>query len=209
MLKAKKPIEEETPKKKKKKIRRLKYKKQQCAFVYETGRQCRNLAVGKSTLCKKHGGNPVALETTMNVEQTKQYLQETVLNNRFKPDVHPLAYIDYSREGLSEVEIAAKFGVSVHSMNKWVEKFEQFALAHEIGTALHEAWWLEKGKEGLNSRHFNTPLFKFLTGNKLGYSEKIENKNLNINTHGVLLVPGKVTDDEWEQENIQDAIDIN
>jgi hypothetical protein len=38
--------------------------------------------------------------------------------------------------------------------------------------------------------------------NKLGYSDKIEQKNINTNIHGVLVIPDKVTIEEWENEVI-------
>ena len=67
--------------------------------------------------------------------------------------------------------------------------------------ALYESWWLVKGKEGLdNPRDFNTPLYKFLTGNKLGYSDKVESKNFNVNA-GVLVVPKTPESlEEWEKK---------
>jgi len=82
-----------------------------------------------------------------------------------------------------------------------------FNTAPEIGQALHEAWWIQQGKNGLTNRGFNTSLFKFLTSNKLGYSDKMETKSLNMNLHGVLMVPDKMSDDEWE--NDEDIIDFD
>ena len=72
--------------------------------------------------------------------------------------------------------------------------------AFEVGQVLHEAWYLKTGKDGLKQRGFNTTLFKFLAGNKLGYSDKMESKNFNLNqnVHGVLVVPAKVSEEEWE-----------
>ena len=81
-----------------------------------------------------------------------------------------------------------------------------FNKAYDIGKAMHEAWWIEQGKSGLNNRGFNTSLFKFLTSNKLGYSDKMETKNMNMNVHGVLMVPDKVSEEEWEQD--EDVIDV-
>jgi hypothetical protein len=55
----------------------------------------------------------------------------------------------------------------------------------------------KEGKDNLDNRGYNTGLFKFLTGNKLGYSDKIESKNLNV-TAGVLMVPATMEAEEWE-----------
>lgn len=191
------PVEEAFEKaiKKTKKIKR--YKKKRCAFV-KNGIQCRNNSVGKSTLCKKHGGNPIIEKNLI----TDTEVTELLVNTKYNPQYHPIQFIDLSRSGLSEIEIAAEFGIGLNTLRGWSEKFSTFHTAYEIGQALHEAWYLQQGKSGLRDRNFNTSLFKFLTGNKLGYSEKIENKNLNMNVHGVLMVPDKQTEDEWEEATI-------
>jgi len=186
----------------KRKIKK-KYKKQRCSFVGMTSResteisQCKNLAVGKGTLCKKHGGDPVIKENLISTTMAK-YLDFP--NAKFEASVHPIQYIQMSREGSSEVEIAAQFEVSVDTLRKWAEKYESFNTAYEVGQAMHEAWWIREGKSNLNERSFNTSLFKFLTMNKVGYSDKIEQKSMNMNVHGVLVIPDKVTAEEWEEE---------
>lgn len=180
---------------------RKRYKKQKCAYVAIVGVDsipCRKNAVGKSTLCKEHGGNPIDHDNLVSVIDDKSVLG----NSKFDAKVHPLLFIDLSRQGMSEVEIAASFEIGKDTLLKWAERYKEFATAFEIGQALHEAWWLQQGKSGLhNVRNFNTVLFKFLTGNKLGYSEKIENKNLNMNVHGVLLVPSKISPEDWAAQN--------
>lgn len=183
-----------------KKIKR--YKAQRCAFV-DLGKQCKFKAVGKSTLCKKHGGNPVIKSNLI----TQEEMPLAGLDTKYNPAVHPVDYIDFSRRGMSDVEIAAQFKVSVETIRSWAEKYEVFNRAFDIGKALHESWWLQQGKGGLNNRGFNTSLFKFLTSNKLGYSDKMETKNMNMNVHGVLMVPDKMTEDEWEKE--EDIIDVS
>jgi len=150
-------------------------------------------------LCKKHGGNPIIKENLIPQKVEMNHLSHT---SKFNPAKHPIAFMKLSRIGMSLVEIASKFKVAPTSIKSWAEKYESFAFAYEMGQAMHEAWWLQKGKNNLNSRDFNTTLFKFLTGNKLGYSDKIETKSMNLNVHGVLKVPDSVTEDEWENEEI-------
>ena len=185
-----------------------KYVKQRCDFILENGKKCRNNAVGKGTLCKKHGGDSIIKENMVPIvhENEKGMIP---YGSKFNPAVHPLEYIELSRGGLSKVEIAARMEVSVHTLQNWAEKFESFHIASEIGDALHEAWWIERGKGGLDSKSFNTSLFKFLTSNKLGYSDKMETKSTNLSLHGVLVAPDAVTEDEWESENdTEDVIDV-
>lgn len=179
-----------------------KYVKQKCAYIDSDGKRCSRNAIGKGTLCKKHGGNPIIKENLIPQKYEKDLLG---ISTKFNPAVHPLQYIELSRQGMSRVEIAAKMKVSVLTLQKWAEKFESFYSASEIGDALHEAWWIERGKGGLENRSFNTSLFKFLTSNKLGYSDKMETKSTNLNLHGVLLAPNAVTEDEWENEDIHDV----
>ena len=146
-----------------------------------------------------HGGIVSPEETTLSPAATGLYLTEFAQNSKYEPEFHPIEYINLSRQGKSEVEIAASFEVGLNTMRNWGEKFEQFAIARDCGKALYESWWLTVGKAGLtDARFFNTPLFKFLTGNKLGYSEaRTESKNLNLNASGVLVVPTAQSEDEW------------
>lgn len=181
------------------------YIKQRCDFIYPDGHKCKNNAVGKGTLCRKHHGDPIIKENMI----PQKYETELIpFASTFNPAVHPLEYIELSRSGMSKVEIAAQMETSVVTLQNWAEKFESFHKASEIGDALHEAWWIERGKGGLDSRNFNTSLFKFLTSNKLGYSDKMETKAQVLNIHGVLLAPDAVSEDEWENEGAEDVIDV-
>ena len=157
---------------------------------------CKKYAVGKSDLCKKHGGDPLIRENLMTQGQTPSFLAQLT---KYDPNIHPSLFLDLAREGLSEVEIAARFEVSIHTMRGWTEQFYEFNSAYEIGAVIYESWWLQEGKGNLGNRNYNTTLFKFLTGNKLGWTEKIESKNVNINA-GVLVVPSKISQEEWEKK---------
>lgn len=191
------------PQKTLKKRKVLRYKKQRCAFIKSDGTQCKNSAVGNGQLCGHHGGTTVIEDNLVAVDSKENM---PVKWRKFDPAVHPIQYLDLSRAGMSEVEIAAAFEVAPSTIQRWCETFDSFNTAYEIGKAMHETWWIEKGKDGLDSRSFNTALYKFMTMNKLGYSDKIEQKSLNMNVHGVLLVPDAVTEDQWENE--EDILDV-
>jgi len=175
------------------------YKRQQCAFIRENGQQCKKIAVGKSTLCEMHNGDVVIKE---NLYKGTEEITHPNVKVKFDPSTHPIAYIEMAKEGFSDVEIAAEFGVSCEALKGWAERFESFYTAKEVGKAMHEAWWLHQGKDNLNERSFNTNLFKYITMNKLGYSDKIEQKSLNMNLHGVLMVPDAVSEEDWEKDSI-------
>jgi len=181
------------------------YMRKKCDFIGSTGIKCKKRAVGKGTLCKLHGGNAIVKSNLIPIDIEDRQLFAA---SHFKPELHPIAFIDHSRRGLSEVEIASLFEVSISTIKTWAETYESFSVAYEIGQAMHEAWWITQGKANLNARDFNTPLFKFLTSNKLGYSDKMETKSMNLNIHGVLKVPDSVTEDEWENET-DNIVDVN
>jgi hypothetical protein len=179
------------------------YEKQKCNWMNRFGKQCKRNSVGKGTLCEKHGGERIVLENLISVYDSAVVVQ------KFNPAVHPIQFIELSREGNSLVEIASEMEVSVSLLKKWSENFKEFNVAFEIGEAMHEAWWLQQGKDNLTNTRFQTTLYKFLTTNKLGYAEKIETKSHNINENvGVLLIPGQMSVEEWENKNKEDDKDI-
>lgn len=190
----------------KRKVAKVVYEQKQCAFVYPSGNRCKNYAAGKSTLCKRHGGDArdrkVLNEITHDSFLTHQ-------NSKYNPSLHPVMFMQLAREGLSLVEIAAEMEVSERTLSRWSEKYPLFAEVFEIGKALHEAWYLAKAKNNLTNTRFQTGLFKFIAANKLGYADRVENKNINENRNvGVLLVPNKMSIEEWEKSNEdEDTID--
>ncbi len=194
------PFEEKVRKIKRKKI----YVKEKCHYVDENGKRCTRNCIGSGQLCKLHGGEK-DLTNVLSAEAVQLMIAEVGKITKFDPSIHPLQMIDLSRQGMSGVEVAATLGVSEGTLKNWAEKYETFSVAYEIGQALHETWWIQQGKGGLNSKFFNTGLFKFLTANKLGYAEKVETKNMNMNVSGVLVVPEKQSMDEWEAAGVDNG----
>jgi hypothetical protein len=154
-----------TPKKKRL-IR--KYKKQQCAFmilvekngyVNEEPRRCKKGAVGKSTLCKVHGGNPIVHDSLVRSSERSIH---SLLKSKYDPAFHPMLYLSCAKEGMSEVEIAAHLEISILTLHKWAETHKEFAMVFEIGEAMHEAWYIREGKNNLRNPRFQTGLYKHL-----------------------------------------------
>jgi len=172
------------------------YPKEKCSFVGEDGSRCTRNAVGQWNVCEKHGGDPVVPENLFSRDMIPDVLRGKV----YDPSFHPMEYLFLSKSGMSAVEIAAEFEVTVRDLHKWAELYDEFNRAFEIGEALHEAWYLKSGKDNLDNRGYNVELFKFITSNKLGWSTKTESKNLNVHA-GVLVVPKKKTEAEWELEH--------
>jgi len=184
--------------------KRIVYKKQRCAAITEDGTQCERNAVGRGNACAIHAVTP---ELPVPLESVSE-LSVIPFGSKYNPAEHPLQYINLSRQGLSDVEIASEFEVSMDTLKAWTAKYKDFNMAFEIGRAMFESWWINEGRGNLGNRFYQTSLYKFLTGNKLGWSDKIESKNLNQNSYGVLLVPPTMTMDEWERNNVEETIDI-
>jgi len=54
----------------------------------------------------------------------------------------------------------------------------------------------------LENDRFNNVLFKYLTMNKLGYSDKVETKSTMQGLHGVVVIPNTLSIQEWEAQSI-------
>jgi hypothetical protein len=183
-----------------------KYMKKRCGATTGAGTQCKKKALEGDDFCATHGGVLQASKEGLIDEKKYPYLLN---KTKYDPDYHPEKYLELSSNGYSDVEIAAEFDVSVPSITEWSEKYLKFNACYEAGKAKYEAWWLREGKSGLRDRRFNTVLYKFLTGNKLGYTDRIESKNLNMNVNGVLVVPGSKSIEEWEADTVQEAEIVN
>ena len=175
------------------------YKKKinkQCDYFLEDGTQCRSNAAGKGNFCSIHADH------IFHDKKACVAIQGGI-TTKFDPINHPRMYIEMSAQGMNKHEIAAEFGTSVETMEKWKEGNEFFAMACEIGKSALEAWYLRTGKDNLDNRWFQTNLYKYLTmNNGMGWSDKAETRSQVQGQFGVLLVPGQMSLDEWEQQNI-------
>jgi len=134
----------------KSKVKRFKRSKDKCLRA-----GCNKRALVGSSYCSLHGEIEVG-----EIDRDDSLL---IYTGKYRADFHPMEFIKHSTEGLSLVEVAAKFKVSVGTIEGWCGKYKEMGLAFEVGKAMHESWWLSKGKDGLESRSFNTHLYKFLT----------------------------------------------
>ena len=178
---------------------KVRFKKKRCAFIKENGERCKSYASGKGTLCIHHGG----LRPAQGLDPIPFSQYSHGVNTVFDPAYHPLKFIELARDGMSDVEIAAEFGVALDTVIKWAADIKEFNTAYAIGKTMYEAHFLRVGSRNLLNDRFNTPLYKYITMNKLGYSDKVESKSFNTAVHGVLLIPSDVSVEEWERENIQ------
>lgn len=124
------------------------------------------------------------------------------ISSKFNVGKHPLLYIKLSKEGKSDVEIASLFQISLSTLMRWVHDYEEMKEAYEIGQTMYEAFFLTKGVQNLENDRFNNVLFKYLTMNKLGYSDKVETKSTMQGLHGVVVIPNTLSIQEWEAQSI-------
>lgn len=124
------------------------------------------------------------------------------ISSKFDVGKHPLLYIKLSKEGKSDVEIASLFQISLSTLMRWVHDYEEMKEAYEIGQTMYEAFFLTKGVQNLENDRFNNVLFKYLTMNKLGYSDKVETKSTMQGLHGVMVIPNTLSIQEWEAQSI-------
>jgi len=124
------------------------------------------------------------------------------ISSKFDVGKHPLLYIKLSKEGKSDVEIASLFQISISTLMRWVHDYEEMKEAYEIGQTMYEAFFLTKGVQNLENDRFNNVLFKYLTMNKLGYSDKVETKSTMQGLHGVMVIPNTLSIQEWEAQSI-------
>lgn len=177
----------------------FKTKSKQCDFILENGKQCEGKAIGKGNFCSVH-----ANKDSIFLEKSDRETLGGPLLIKYNPIEHPISFIELSAMGLNVAEIAARFNVSVETIHNWRENFPLFDQAFDIGRAALEAWYLREGKNNLNSRFFQTSLFKFLTmNNGLNWTDKMDSKSQVQGQFGVLLMPNQLTADEWEQNNIK------
>lgn len=171
----------------------------QCMFYLENGERCKKAATGGGTLCSIHGGRATAGRSPIPFAERAP---SVFMTTKFDPAYHPMKFLELSRIGKSDIEIAAEFGICIATLKNWSVDIKEFAMAYDIGRTMYEAYFLNIGTRNLTNDRFNNSMFKYLTMNKLGYSDKIETKSFNTSMHGVLLVPPEMSMDEWEAHNI-------
>lgn len=188
-------IEEEKAEPVKKRVF-IRYKKKQCDFINADGTRCKRHCTGRGNVCVIHGGQISAPETHYPITVNGG------VRTAYDPIRHPMELLQHAARGLSGVEIAAELGISSVTLNTWREKHKEFNQAFEIGEALHEAWYIKKGKDNLDNRFFQTALYKFMAMNKLGWTDKVATHSTIQGTFGVLLVPDEMSMEDWERQNM-------
>ncbi len=68
--------------------------------------------------------------------------------------------LEFGREGMSVVEMAAEIGVSRNALEeRWPEAHEEFREAFARARELSQAWWERQGRVGLTAERFNAQVY--------------------------------------------------
>lgn len=67
--------------------------------------------------------------------------------------------IDLGRAGKSRAYIAAQFGVARQTLHNWEAAHPEFLDAMEYARDLAQAWWEDKGQDGLTQQGFNASIW--------------------------------------------------
>jgi hypothetical protein len=99
-----------------------------------------------------------------------------------RPTKYKKAYcakvLELMEQGKSIVHLAKEFGVCRRTIYQWAEDNEEFSHTLEIGADLAEAFWMDKGSEGLwgggGGPSFNGSTWKYFMANRFNWREKQE-----------------------------------
>lgn len=67
--------------------------------------------------------------------------------------------VELGRSGKSHAQISAALGVSREAVRNWQHKFPEFSEAMQWARDLAQAWWEDKGQDGLVMPGFNASLW--------------------------------------------------
>lgn len=109
---------------------------------------------------------------------------------KYRKDFHPEDFLRLSKEGKTDIEIAALWGVHRNRIYNWAKSHPEFSEAFKLGRDASEAWYINFGKNiaAGKVKNANVTAYIWLTKNCIGWSDKIEQTNIN-------------TDLEWDEED--------
>ncbi len=110
-----------------------------------------------------------------------------------RPTKYNPEYIDLvvslMEKGWSKTRVAAHLRVHKDTLYEWIKQHPDFSDAVRVGETLSEAWWEEQGVTALTSKEYNTNMFKWLTSNIHGWTDK---QSQDINMKGELNIGSRI-----------------
>jgi len=83
--------------------------------------------------------------------------------------------IDLMDRGYSIKEIARRLRIARSTLYLWMEKSVQLSDTIKLGVEFSEGWWMEKGRENIDNKEFNSTLWYMNMKNRFGWKDKSEN----------------------------------
>jgi len=135
---------------------------------------------------------------------------------KYKEEYADQMYKLMSSEGALDCHLCKKFKISGKTFYKWLDEIEEFKEAHEKGLPACEAWWVDKGMEGMQGKvkGFNAMTWIMFMNNKFKWSRNSGeqgNQTININQVNVLQDKsreGLINYIRKSIENNKDVIDV-
>jgi len=107
---------------------------------------------------------------------------------KYKPEYIDLV-IELMEQGWSKTRVAAHLRVHKDTLYEWIKQHQDFSDAVRVGETLSEAWWEQQGVAALTSKEYNTNMFKWLTSNIHGWSDK---QSQDVNMKAELSVGSRI-----------------
>ena len=84
--------------------------------------------------------------------------------------------LDMFTEGAAQIQVIKAIGLTVDLHKRFVKDYEEYRDFMVSGMELAECWWVKTGKENLNNRNFNNPLFNTLTARLFKWNKDDDGK---------------------------------
>lgn len=109
------------------------------------------------------------------------------IQQKYTPST-PAKAQEFMSQGYSQKATAALLGITESTFNEWLNQYDEFRAAVDLGKGLCHVWWEQAGMDGMKGKikNFNSSVWSLNVKNRFGYSEKQEisgdpDKPLNTN----------------------------
>jgi len=85
-------------------------------------------------------------------------------------------------QGATRIELVAELGIHRDTLHAWERENPEISDLLHLGDVRKDAWWIKKGRHGIEDRNFNSNQYKWMTQNLIaGWSNK-QDINADINS---------------------------
>ena len=92
-------------------------------------------------------------------------------------------------QGATRIEIVAELGIHRDTLHAWERENPEISDLLHLGDVKKEAWWMSKGRHGIEDKNFNANQYKWMTQNLIdGWSNK---QDINANVQSTTVIQEK------------------